>query len=106
MGTGGIGDALGQQSGVAESQIHRLFHRAFDLGINFFDTAPAYLESEPIGNCLIINGLIVRQPPLSWRNNGQTHFFGQLTLPLIVTYETIGVDRTRTDNMRHKPRLQ
>ena len=48
MGTGGGGDPLGQKSGVPESEIHRLLHRAFDLGINYFDTAPAYMESEVI----------------------------------------------------------
>src|SRR5688572_5432341 len=48
MGTGGAGDPLGQQSGRTESDIHALLHRAFDLGINLYDTAPGYLESEAI----------------------------------------------------------
>ena len=48
MGTGGSGDPLGQKSGVPESEIHRLLHRAYDLGINYFDTAPGYMESEVI----------------------------------------------------------
>ena len=46
MGTGGASDPLGQQSGRPESEIHALLHRAFDLGITFFDTAPGYMESE------------------------------------------------------------
>ena len=48
MGTGGASDPLGQQSGRPESDIHALLHRAYDLGINLFDTAPGYLESEVI----------------------------------------------------------
>lgn len=48
MGTGGASDPLGQQSGRPESEIHALLHRAFALGINLFDTAPGYLESEVI----------------------------------------------------------
>ncbi len=48
MGTGGAADPLGQQSGRPESDIHALLHRAYDLGINLFDTAPGYLESEVI----------------------------------------------------------
>ena len=53
MGTGGGGDPLGQNAGTPEADIHRLLHRAFDLGINYFDTAPGYLESEVIlGNAL------------------------------------------------------
>ena len=48
FGTGGAGDPLGQKSGIPESEIHRLIYRAFDLGINYFDTAPGYLDSECI----------------------------------------------------------
>lgn len=48
MGTGGGPDPLGQKSGIPETQIHALLHRAFDLGINFFDTAPGYMDSESI----------------------------------------------------------
>src|SRR5262245_40534322 len=48
MGTGGASDPLGQESGRPESEIHALLHRAFDLGINLFDTAPGYMESEVI----------------------------------------------------------
>jgi len=47
MGTGGH-DPLGQKSGRPESEMHRLLHRAFDLGINVFDTSPGYLDSELI----------------------------------------------------------
>lgn len=39
---------MGQKAGKPESEIHRLIHRAFDLGINFFDTAPGYMDSEVI----------------------------------------------------------
>jgi L-galactose dehydrogenase len=48
MGTGGASDPLGQQSGRPEAENHRLMQRAFDLGINLFDTAPGYMESEVI----------------------------------------------------------
>ena len=48
MGTGGAADPLGQKSGRPESDIHSLLHRVFDLGINLFDTAPGYLDSEVI----------------------------------------------------------
>lgn len=47
MGTGGH-DPLGQKSGRPESEMHRLLHGAFDLGINYFDTSPGYLDSELI----------------------------------------------------------
>src|SRR5262245_32520821 len=48
MGTGGGPDPLGQKSGRPEPEMQRLLHRAFELGINFFDTAPGYMESEAI----------------------------------------------------------
>ena len=41
MGTGGYG-ILGQRDGRPESEAHKLLFRAFELGINLFDTAPAY----------------------------------------------------------------
>lgn len=47
MGTGGH-DPLGQKSGRSEAEMHRLLHRAFDFGINLFDSSPGYLESEVI----------------------------------------------------------
>lgn len=47
IGTGGP-SRFGQGSGVPEAEIHRLTHRALDLGINFFDTAAGYGESERI----------------------------------------------------------
>ena len=40
MGSGGGTDPLGQVSGKPEREIHALLHRAYDLGINFFDTSP------------------------------------------------------------------
>jgi L-galactose dehydrogenase len=48
MGTGGASDPLGQQSGRPEAENYRLICRAFELGINLFDTAPGYMESEVI----------------------------------------------------------
>jgi L-galactose dehydrogenase len=48
MGTGGGPDPLGQKSGRPESEARALLRRAYDLGINFFDTAPGYMESEVI----------------------------------------------------------
>ena len=41
MGSGG-NDPLGQKSGRSESEMVALLHRAFDLGINLFDTSPGY----------------------------------------------------------------
>ena len=48
MGSGGGPDPLGQASGKPEHEVHALLHRAFDLGITFFDTSPGYMESEVI----------------------------------------------------------
>lgn len=48
---GGGPSFFGQHAGVAESEIHRLIHRALDLSINLFDSAPYnadYLHSEGI----------------------------------------------------------
>ena len=47
MGTGGP-NLLGQTMGRPESEMKALLHRAFDLGINLFDTAREYLDSEVI----------------------------------------------------------
>lgn len=47
LGTGGP-KWLGQNLGVPEEDSRRLIHQALDLGINLFDTAPAYYESEAI----------------------------------------------------------
>jgi len=47
LGSGGH-NVFGQTTGVPEAEIHRLVHRALDLGINLFDTAPDYLDSESI----------------------------------------------------------
>ena len=47
MGTGGP-SVLGQATGRPESEMRALLHRAFDLGINLFDTAREYLDSEII----------------------------------------------------------
>ncbi len=55
MGIGGGGPTqLGQKTGVDQAGVNRLVRRALDLGINFFDTAAAYGESETIlGNALM-----------------------------------------------------
>lgn len=47
LGTGGP-SAFGQRTGVPETDIHRLVRRALDAGVNLFDTAAGYLESEAI----------------------------------------------------------
>ncbi len=47
MGTGGYG-ILGQRDARPESEAHKLLFKAFDLGINLFDTAPAYGDSDLI----------------------------------------------------------
>jgi aryl-alcohol dehydrogenase-like predicted oxidoreductase len=47
LGSGGH-NVFGQAKGVPESEIHRLVHRALDLGINLFDTSPDYRDSELI----------------------------------------------------------
>jgi len=49
MGIGGGGPTqLGQKTGVGQAGVNALVRRALDLGINFFDTAAAYGESEVI----------------------------------------------------------
>lgn len=45
LGTGGPSQ-LGQATGRAPSESFRVVHAALDLGINIFDTSPAYRESE------------------------------------------------------------
>lgn len=47
LGTGGPSQ-LGQKSGVAEAEAHRVVRRALDLGVNLIDTAAGYRESEVI----------------------------------------------------------
>ena len=47
MGTGGP-NVLGQRLGRTESEMKALLHRAFDLGVNLFDTAREYMDSEVI----------------------------------------------------------
>jgi len=47
LGSGGPSQ-LGQGSGVAEADAHRVVRRALDLGINLIDTAADYRESEAI----------------------------------------------------------
>jgi L-galactose dehydrogenase len=47
LGTGGP-SVMGQATGVAETEAHRLVRRALEMGINFFDSAAGYRESESI----------------------------------------------------------
>lgn len=47
LGTGGPSQ-LGQKSGVAEAEAHRVVREALELGINLIDTAAAYGASEEI----------------------------------------------------------
>jgi aryl-alcohol dehydrogenase-like predicted oxidoreductase len=47
LGSGGP-NQFGQSAGVPEKEIHRLVHRALDLGINLFDSSPGYGDSELI----------------------------------------------------------
>ncbi len=47
LGTGGPSN-FGQSTGVPEPDIHRLVRRALDVGVNLFDTAAGYRDSEAI----------------------------------------------------------
>ena len=47
LGTGGPSN-FGQRTGVPEADIHRLVRRALDVGVNLFDTAAGYRDSEAI----------------------------------------------------------
>jgi len=47
LGSGGA-NRLGQAQAAAPRQMHRLIHHALELGINFFDTAPSYGDSESV----------------------------------------------------------
>ena len=47
IGTGGPSQ-FGQNSGVSETDVSRMVRRALALGVNFFDTAAGYGESEAI----------------------------------------------------------
>jgi L-galactose dehydrogenase len=47
LGSGGP-SKLGQSDGVSEEDVRRLVRRAFELGINFVDTAAGYGDSEAI----------------------------------------------------------
>ncbi len=47
LGSGGA-SRLGQAAGLAAGASHRIVRRALDLGINLFDTSPAYGESEEL----------------------------------------------------------
>ena len=56
MGSGGH-DPLGQRSGRPVEEMKQLLRRARDLGVNYFDTSPGYLESE------VILGSVLREFP-------------------------------------------
>ena len=47
IGTGGPSN-FGQSTGVPEADIHHLVKRALDVGVNIFDTAAGYRDSEAI----------------------------------------------------------
>ena len=47
IGSGGA-NRLGQRHGSDRTDSHRLVRHALDLGINFFDTAPTYGDSESL----------------------------------------------------------
>lgn len=47
LGTGGP-SLMGQQAGLAFEEQYRLVHAALDLGVNLFDTAAAYRDSEEL----------------------------------------------------------
>ncbi len=47
LGTGGPSQ-LGQAAGLAAEESYRLVHTALDLGVNLFDTSPAYRHSEEL----------------------------------------------------------
>jgi len=47
LGTGGDAQ-LGQKLGMTRSESCKIVHRALELGINFFDTSPAYGDTEAI----------------------------------------------------------
>jgi len=53
LGSGGA-NRLGQSRAFERSETHTLIRHALDLGINFFDTAPAYGDSESLlGEALV-----------------------------------------------------
>ena len=56
MGSGGH-DPLGQNSGRPVDEMKQLLRRARELGVNYFDTSPGYLESE------VILGSVLREYP-------------------------------------------
>lgn len=47
LGTGGASQ-LGQRTGQSVAESHRVVHTALDLGVNLFDTSPAYGASEEL----------------------------------------------------------
>jgi aryl-alcohol dehydrogenase-like predicted oxidoreductase len=51
LGTGGF-SRLGLKSGLTEEQSARLIHEAYDLGVNFIDTAPSYGTEGVVGKAL------------------------------------------------------
>jgi L-galactose dehydrogenase len=51
LGTGGF-SRLGLKTGLTEEQSAALIHEAFDLGVNFIDTAPSYGTEGVVGKAL------------------------------------------------------
>src|SRR5215218_1645138 len=51
LGTGGF-SRLGLKTGLTEDQSAAMIHEAYDLGINFIDTAPSYGTEGVVGKAL------------------------------------------------------
>jgi L-galactose dehydrogenase len=47
LGTGGM-NRLGQKAGLSTKESIAVVRRALDLGVNFFDSAPSYMDSEAL----------------------------------------------------------
>lgn len=97
LGSGGPSQ-LGQGSGVAEADAHRVVRRALDLGINLIDTAADYRESEAIlGRAL--NGiprdsyvLCTKFTPVDKRGSGELKEEGALAESLERSLQRLGTD--------------
>ena len=97
LGSGGPSQ-LGQGSGVAEADAHRVVRRALELGINLIDTAADYRESEAIlGRAL--RGvkrdsyvLCTKFTPVDKRGNGGLKDEGALAESLERSLSRLGLD--------------
>jgi L-galactose dehydrogenase len=72
LGTGGF-SRMGLKSGKTEDESARLILDAYELGINFIDTAPAYGTEGVVGRALqsILRDRIVVATKSSVRRNGE-----------------------------------